>query len=353
MRFPLLLLASLIAIVGAMAQPHGDCVSAMEICKKKNYAIRNTGGEGKDNKEADFISCFMNGLNHGQAEENCTWIKFEIEKSGSLAFAITPEKEDNDIDFVVFKLPADGNCAFKKIVRCMASGDSQFGFLTSPCMGKTGLRGGETDTSTDAGCSDENDNAWLAPLKVEKGEKYVILISNVTQQGPGFDINFSGTCKLPCDDEKPPVVQNKPPKKVEQKPKPKPETATADVGPKPKKPKPDTIGGRAVEVNEEVKVKSRTIKIKIWDSQIEDGDVVSIYLNDKKIVDKLYLKIKPTEIKFDLPEGNEHYLTVYADNFGKSEPNTAKVIINDGVREQTIDLVAGRKKQESVKIVRE
>jgi hypothetical protein len=44
---------------------------------------------------------------------------------------------------------------------------------------------------------------------------------------------------------------------------------------------------------------------------------------------------------------------VYADDFGKAEPNTAMVSIFDGVREQTIDLVASRSKQESVRIVAE
>ncbi len=332
------------------AQPNGDCASAMEICKKKNYSIRETGGEGRDRKEADFIACFMNGTNYGQAEENCTWIKFEIEKAGTLAFTITPEKEDNDIDFVVFKLPPTGDCSYKQIVRCMAAGSSQYDFITSTCMGKTGLRSSETDTSEDAGCSDQGDNTWLAPLKVEKGEKYVILISNVTEPGPGFDISFTGTCKLPCDDEKekPAVAAAKLKEKEKPKPADKPIVTT-----KPKPSKPDTIGGREVEVSEVVKVKTRTIKVKIWDSQIEDGDIISIYIDDKKVVDKLYLRIKPTEYTFELPPGNEHYLTVYADNFGKSEPNTATVIIFDGTKEQVIDLVAGRKKQESVKIITE
>ena len=340
------------------AQSNGDCVSAMEICKKKMYNIAETGGEGRDRTEADMIACFMNGTNYGQAEENCTWIKFEIEKSGSLTFVITPHKGDNDIDFVVFKLPPNGDCRFKQIVRCMASGASQYDHITSPCMGATGLREGETDSSEDAGCSDNGDNTWLAPMRVEKGEKYVILISNVTEPGPGFNISFGGSCKLPCDDEKPkPDIAEKPKKektKTETPPKPKEETKKGpDVAAKPIPVKPDTIGGREVEVSEVVKVKTRTIKIKIWDSQLEDGDVVSIFLNDKKVVDKLSLRIKPTEYTFELPPGNEHYLTVYADNFGRSEPNTARVIINDGTREQVIDLVAGRKKQESVKIVTE
>ncbi|MBL7828617.1 MAG: hypothetical protein JNJ57_18430 [Saprospiraceae bacterium] len=63
--------------------------------------------------------------------------------------------------------------------------------------------------------------------------------------------------------------------------------------------------------------------------------------------------MKPKEYEIELPIGKEHYITVFADDFGKAEPNTAMVSINDGVREQVIDLVAGRKKQESVKITLE
>ncbi len=83
---------------------------------------------------------------------------------------------------------------------------------------------------------------------------------------------------------------------------------------------------------------------------MEDGDIISVYLNDKKVIDHLYLRSKAQEFEIALPPGKEHYLTVFADDFGKSEPNTARVLIFDGANEQTIDLVAGRTTQQSVKI---
>lgn len=330
-----------------LGQANADCWKAKEICKKQVYHIDQAGGEGDSNQEADFTSCFMNGDNFGQAEENSTWIRFEIKKSGSLSFAITPHRLDDDIDFVVFKLPPDGDCRYKQIVRCMAAGDLADNALSSPCMGETGLREGETDSSEDAGCADPGDNTWLAPLRVVAGEKYVILVSNVSTRGPGFSIRFSGTAMLPCDEEKKPVATAPPVKKTP--PPPPPPTPK----PAPVAAPPAQIGGRDVEVNETIKVKSRKVKIKIWDSQVEDGDIISIYLDDKKVLDHQYLRTKPYEFEIELPPGNEHYLTVFADDFGKAEPNTAMVIINDGVHEQTIDMVAGRKKQESVKIITE
>lgn len=334
-----------------VAQGYADCNTAMDICKKQVYRIDKTGGEGANNHEADFIACFMNGENFGQAEENSTWIKFEIAKAGSLSFVITPHRIDDDLDFVVFKLPANGDCAQKQIVRCMAAGDSRENSVTSPCMGETGLRDGESDASEDAGCSDPGDNTWLAPLKVAAGEKYVILVSNVSSKGPGFNIRFGGSAKLPCDEEKL-AGPGKPPGKPKPKPTP-PEPVDEPPTSTTKQVKPETIGGRAVEVGSTVTVKNRTIKLKIWDSQVEDGDIISIYLDDKKVIDHLYLRAKPQEFDIQLPPGKEHYLTVYADDFGKSEPNTARVVIFDGTKEQTIDLVAERKKQQSIKILSE
>ncbi len=331
---------------------NADCTSARDICKKETLKIKSPKGEGADRREADFMSCFMNGDNFGQAEENSTWIKFEIKEGGSFTFTITPDERTDDIDFVVFRVPADGNCARKEVVRCMAAGDRGENSDISRCMGSTGLRSGETDSAADAGCTDIKDNTWLAPLKTAKGEKYVLLISNVS--GPrGFSISFGGSAKLPC--EKKPIADGSKPPKTPKNDKIKPTpTPPTPAPPPPVAKQPDQIKGRTVEVGETVKIVNRKIKIKIWDSQIEDGDVVSVYLGDKAVITRHQLTTQPKEFEIELPADiKEHYLTVFADDFGKSEPNTAAIIINDGKKEQRIDLTAGRKKQESVKIITE
>lgn len=332
------------------AQQYADCDKAMDICKKKKYVVSRTGGEGANPNEADLISCFMNGDNYGQAEENCTWIKFEIAQSGTLAFTITPAVADNDIDFVVFRLPANGDCAYKQIVRCMAAGDSRENAGRSNCLGQTGLRDGEKDSSEDAGCSDEGDNTWLAPLRAVKGEKYVLLISNVTEAGPGFSISFGGSAKLPCDEEPPKIVD-----KPKEKPKVRetPIAKAAPTVPKAKAPLPTFIEGRKVKMTQEIKVKSKVLKIKIWDSQVEDGDVVSLYLNERKIKDRIYLRLKPNahDFEIDLGDYGESFLTIVANDFGKAPINSAAIEIDDGVSVQKFDLAADFGKNETVKIV--
>lgn len=330
------------------AQANADCVTAIEVCEKKKLSVNSAGGEGANRTEADFIACFMNSQNKGQAEENSTWLRFEIAESGSLTFTITPHKWDDDLDFVVYR-SLDGSCTNMKIVRCNAAGDPPEWAASSKCLGKTGLREGETDTSEDAGCNDPDDNAWLAPLNVKKGEVYILLVSNVTSRGPGFDIVFGGTAMMPCEKKKPIAANTPKPTNGPAKPTSKPKATTSAA--KPEKPAPEKIGGRMVEVGEVVKVKSRKLKIKVWDSQVQDGDIISVYLNEVKVIDRLYLLLKPQEFEVELPVGDVHYLTIYADDFGKAEPNTAMVLISDGFQEQTIDLVASRNKQESVKII--
>jgi hypothetical protein len=355
----LIILISLNMTATSIAQKYGDCATSHEICKKQTYKYDKVGGEGSNLTEAEMVPCFINSSKLGEAELNSTWIKFEIEKGGSLGFTITPYDQNDDYDFVVYRLPSDGHCEKKQIVRCMASGETN-GY--NICMGSTGLRAGETDSSEDAGCADENDNTWLAPLKTSAREKYVILVSNVTKAGPGFSISFNGSAKLPCDEEK---EKEKPKEKPVEKPaktKPlvvEPTPVSEPIVVKPSETPneittaPLQLGNRAVEVKKDmVKVKSNKIRVTIWDDGIEDGDIVSIYVNEEKVLNKINLLKKPRIFDFSLPKGeSEHFFTVFSDSFGDIEPNTATVKIEDGTRSYMIKLQSNRKSQESLKII--
>lgn len=179
-----------------VAQNVGDCATSFPLCDKAFLHFKGTEGIGLA-ADADKVPCFVAGENYGQAEENSTWIYFKIKDAGQLSFTIAPDSTGDDLDFVVFLLPADGNCDQKKIVRCMAAGDSPKA-RKSPCKGPTGLRGKEKDQEEDAGCNDRDDNNWLQPLDAAAGDKYVLLVSNVTAPH-GFTIRFQGSALLePC-----------------------------------------------------------------------------------------------------------------------------------------------------------
>jgi hypothetical protein len=197
MRKQLTLITFLHFIALTVWAQHGDFDAAVEVCEKKEFTFQECKGEGKNSKEADLIPCFITGSTLGNAEKNATWLTFDVKEDGVLTFVITPAQAKDDFDFVVFQLPEKGVYnPEKKVVRCMAAGDKSK--RTSPCQGATGLRDGETYAARDSGCNDPDDNAFLAPMVVKKGEFYALLVSNMTSTR-GFTIQFSGTAMLRCE----------------------------------------------------------------------------------------------------------------------------------------------------------
>ncbi len=170
-------------------QPGSDCVSASVLCNKEGFSVDNVVGPGNDPDEANGSSCL--GFGTGNSESNSTWFTWTAATTGTLTFTLAPSNPGDDLDFVLYELP-DGilNCANKQELRCMASGD--FGF-PSPCMGPTGLADGETDFSEPAGCMDPSQNNFLAPLQMEAGRSYALLVNNFTSTGNGFSVEFGGT----------------------------------------------------------------------------------------------------------------------------------------------------------------
>lgn len=340
----------LLQVQSASAQQYADCVKAKEICKKGTHEIKKTNGSGKDEMEAFPTPCFINGDVRGNAEMNSAWIKVKIAKSGTLKFTLRPTKYDDDLDFVVYKISGN-KCENKKIVRCMAAGDKAY---PSFCLGPTGLKDGETDISENAGCEGSN-NGFLKPLSVKEGETYVILVSNVTSADQGFSIRLFGTCMLPCDEEKktpPPPKEEKPiadapptpPVEVEkpQEEAPKEEPVVSKL--------PAEIEGRKTVISKTLEVKNRRISLKVWDNSLEDGDVISIYINGKKKFANITLTTKPQEFLLDL-EAGENYITAHVESFGKREPNTAALSVHDGKKEQKLVLNATRNQEETMKVV--
>ena len=96
---------------------------------------------------------------------------------------------------MVYRL-LDGTCKNKKIVRCNAAGDPSSLAGVSPCLGPTGLRDGEKDSSEDAGCNDEY--AYLFGFSFPKKG-----ISNMNYCHP-----ISKRCKKDCLPEARPFANN-------------------------------------------------------------------------------------------------------------------------------------------------
>ena len=177
------------------AQNHADCVSALEICNKQPLHF-TVSGPGADPAELNSAICFYNGT-PGNIESNTAWIRFTVAQSGSLWFVIRPDQLGDDLDFAVFRLDS-GNCTVKTLVRCMAAGDISY---PSPCMGPTGLLPGQTDVDENAGCTDPDDDNFLAALDLLSGETYILAINDFSSAQAGFSVEFCGTAMLGCESE--------------------------------------------------------------------------------------------------------------------------------------------------------
>lgn len=78
-------------------------------------------------------------------------------------------------------------------------------------------------------------------------------------------------------------------------------------------------------------IDTQTIHIKVFDNGVVDNDTVSIFYNNKLLVNKQRLSDKAIEFDITLDEGiSDHELVMYAENLGGIPPNTALVIVTAG-----------------------
>jgi hypothetical protein len=96
---------------------------------------------------------------------------------------------------------------------------------------------------------------------------------------------------------------------------------------------------RSLKPGKSVKIKKKTLKAFVFDSREEDGDSITIVFNDQIILKNYGLKKQPKKIILrvdaSLPENK---LVLYAENLGKTPPNTATIKIKSGYGKKSITL---------------
>ncbi|MCF8465478.1 MAG: WD40 repeat domain-containing protein [Flavobacteriales bacterium] len=81
---------------------------------------------------------------------------------------------------------------------------------------------------------------------------------------------------------------------------------------------------------------SHQLTFEIWDSQVVDGDIVSIYIDEICIVEEYSITAEKRVIEFDASGYKKAYLYLHAHNLGTIAPNTVTMTISDGI--QTLDV---------------
>lgn len=165
--------------ISAQSTSIGDCVNAIQLCSTDTFLSIHQYGLGNVTDIVPGTACFVTG------ESNATWFKFRIDQPGQLLFSIIPTSPNDDYDFMLFSGDSSGcNNLDDKVVRCNFAGG----------MYVTGLRTNETDTT--AGVSG---SLWLAPVNVQSGEVYYLLVDNYSTNGNTFTLVMdSSTCTFDC-----------------------------------------------------------------------------------------------------------------------------------------------------------
>jgi WD40 repeat protein len=93
---------------------------------------------------------------------------------------------------------------------------------------------------------------------------------------------------------------------------------------------PKVISGRKVISNQKIEITSPEMTIYVYDNSYLDGDTMSLFFNGAWILDKYGVtkQKQPVQLKFN-PNTN-NYLVLFANNLGKSPPNTAAIEFDDG-----------------------
>lgn len=177
----------------AVPEPNADCASSVILCDQSGFVVDQLIGVGNAPDVLPLSDCSGPGCEW--VETNSSWYTWTCDQSGSLAFTLTPLRDDDDLDFALYELPNGINdCSGLIELRCMLSGaiTNQPFSVWEPCSGPTGLSFAESDTGESCGC-DSGDNNFVSAVNIVEGRVYGLLVNNFSETGNGFSIEFSGT----------------------------------------------------------------------------------------------------------------------------------------------------------------
>lgn len=96
-------------------------------------------------------------------------------------------------------------------------------------------------------------------------------------------------------------------------------------------------------------VDTREVVLNIYDDGAIDNDTVSVYLDNKMVVNHAMLTDRPIVVTIHLDEDNDyHELVMVADNEGEIPPNTSLMIVKAGDKEYKVNITSSLQKNATV-----
>lgn len=177
-----------------------DCLGAIPICERiyfEDFVKPGCGAICNEIKEEAVC---------GFKEEGSVWYTFTVNQSGDFGFIITPNQRTDDYDWALFNI-TNASCGDiydtpSLLVSCNAAGDNNPNDNIAECSGATGATGATNMIQQFGGCggdglTSDGEPRGLNPfndlIKVSKGNTYALMISNFSQSGEGYTIDFGLT----------------------------------------------------------------------------------------------------------------------------------------------------------------
>ncbi|MES2838158.1 MAG: hypothetical protein V4667_11580 [Bacteroidota bacterium] len=100
-------------------------------------------------------------------------------------------------------------------------------------------------------------------------------------------------------------------------------------------PLPLKLQNRTIKPKKTFEIYQENIELFIWDNETVDGDVISINVNGKWVLEKYKLVKEQKSVKIKLDKNEvDNYVIFYAENLGNISPNTSAIKFFDGKKDQ-------------------
>lgn len=100
----------------------------------------------------------------------------------------------------------------------------------------------------------------------------------------------------------------------------------------------DSINSRSVKNRRTMTFSANEITFTVWDNQSFDGDTISLFLDNKCVLEKHLLTKEKHSFTLQLDSTSANRLTLYAHNVGKIPPNTISLLVSDGATKKRLVL---------------
>ncbi len=114
-------------------------------------------------------------------------------------------------------------------------------------------------------------------------------------------------------------------------------------------PPPPVLRERTNELVKTITTSAKKLVINLYDNGVIDNDTISVYHNNKLVINKERLTHKPISFEIELDENDdEHELVMVAENLGEIPPNTSLMVVHAGEERYEVRITSTEQKNAKV-----